>query len=252
MIFFLIWTAPPTYARVCRHLEIPYAARTQNPPTIPSKVMRKFGLVLLAAITLTGCAADRLRENTLSAGVTTTDVIYEMVLSNIAMVRYYHGAAILPSYFSLSSGQVAVNQSAGLTAGASLGGLHGLVVPNVSVPATAALQAQLNLIPSTSIVLLMVLEKKYQDENSRNHDVYHDGIPPPATLSGGYRGYQVWVDPDNKADMNHLTRFVITILGGNDIPAAENPGNSIYDLRRQQEQDQNARGANAIISPSIK
>ena len=51
------------------------------------------GFFTLATLTLalSGCATEQLRENTVTTGATTSDLLYEMALSNVAMERYYNG-----------------------------------------------------------------------------------------------------------------------------------------------------------------
>ena len=183
--------------------------------------------VLSAIFVLTGCASEQLRENTVETSATTSDIIYEMVLSNFAMMRYYNHAQTLPVDYKITTGNIAVNDSAGVTPGGTFGGVHGIVAPTVSIPLSRAVQQQWTVVPTTDARVFGALISLYSNEEAHAGTNYLTGSTRspsrPSTLKGTYRGTVVWVDSDNMTAISELTHFTRLVLGDTNAVSATDP-----------------------------
>jgi hypothetical protein len=172
-------------------------------------------LILAVALVLPGCATERLRDNTNEVGSTTTDMLYEMVLSNIALDRYFPSGSVLPWDFQVNNGTIAVNDTLQATGGVSAGA-HTILMPSISLPETRALQQNWNVSPTNDVKLLDSLKTIYAFENcyfKKNYkDTKNDGpLPPSGDLKGTYRGLDVWVERTDDNAMKHLTNLVMLV-----------------------------------------
>ena len=208
--------------------------------------------VIFAVCVLTGCASEQLRENTVETSATTSDIIYEMVLSNFAMMRYYNHAQTLPLDYKISSGVIAVNDSAGVTPGGTYGGVHGIVAPTFSIPLSRAVQQQWSVVPTSDVRILGALMTLYTNEEAcAGTNFLTSSFRDPSkqsTLKGTYRGTTVWVDPTNTVAIDELTHFTRLVLGDtNALSYGESPyiTNAVIELERRRNNDTNAKPVSA-------
>ncbi len=155
--------------------------------------------------------------------------------------------------YHLSAEQQVVNDSYGVNAGAALGGVHGIVIPNLSFPFSEAQQQQLNLVPTTDGKLLNALMYFYL--SIAMNGSFKNGSLPAGQMGveEHYKTQYVWVSDDEMATLADISLHVL----GSDASEPEKYGGSdIYTLRtavaRQQQNNAHAEPAavnvNAIES----
>jgi hypothetical protein len=132
-----------------------------------------FRIALLVSITVlsSGCATERLRDNTVSVASSTTDVFYYMVLENVA--RQHEEPGALPWGIQLSSGQVAVNDTQQLTGGYQE--TWPKVVPSATLMQNRALQQNWNVAPVNNQAALLEMRKYFYLASC------HQPVSEPAT-----------------------------------------------------------------------
>jgi len=174
------------------------------------------GIILtMLSLSLTGCSTGTLRDVTSETASTSTDIIYQEVLSNIAMARFYKGAKVLPSSYDIVGGQIAVNDSIGITTGVTYASITHLFTPSVSLPATRAFQKTWNVTTQDNVQCLKDLADKYHSYafDKPNAQYFHsDVIIKPDSIAGKYRGDTVWVDADDTDAMNALYSLTTDVL----------------------------------------
>lgn len=183
-------------------------------------------LVMLVPLGGAKCTAERLRDDTLQVAGTLTDIQYQMVLDNLAMMASNPG--LLPWHVRLATGSVEVRDQVS----AELG-LNSLTWRRVYdlLDARALLiperrrSQEWNIVPVASPKDLLRLQTAYQQAVGRAAGgPPHPGldmppgwfgtggqgdVPADAAFKGSYRGRHVWVMP---GDVQHLSKFTLVVL----------------------------------------
>ncbi len=176
----------------------------------------------LLGLGLVGCAEVQSRYDRVDAGSSLTDLLYQRTLASIAKIRYYHGAKMLPDDFEISKATVALNDTISATAGTTLGGTHGIIIPNIGVTPARAEQSSVDMVPTNDPVLLSN-QAFILSVVSRDQETYRNGSPASGCLYAEYDNHNqggswtVWVD-NNPTDMNKLTYLVRALMGDTNVP----------------------------------
>ena len=163
--------------------------------------MKFLPLIALLALPLTGCTSLYLKNSTSAQGQTVTDLRYQMILDNLAMLRYMPGA--LPSHIAIGGGTVTVTDSVSPRADFVLEG----VSQALGISGTHSQQQVWNIAPHNNPVLLEKVRQLYQANT--NAAWLGTGRPPKGALTGRYKSTLVWVAPEN---VSELTKFTLELL----------------------------------------
>lgn len=179
---------------------------------------------MLVALTLSACQAPRLQEQTVGLASTLSDLQYEMILQNLAMLSA-HGD-LLPWHVKLDDGNVQVEYRARLNAELSpaasdlaplLGGfgeyrptLNWGVVPVVNPQELA----QLQYLYRRALGLEVDEEKRPELDDEVPVDWFGVGsradVPGDALVTGRWRERYAWVSEEG---LRGLSLFTLMVLG---------------------------------------
>jgi hypothetical protein len=121
--------------------------------------MWKWGLVILLALTLSGCANVQLKFSTVRSASTLTDLQYQQVLDNLAM--YCQDPAALPWHVNLQNGAVQVADAGSLGTIAQTDLSHAFTW-SPYFTGTRSIVTQWSTIPVTDDMTLRLLRLAYQ------------------------------------------------------------------------------------------
>jgi len=178
-------------------------------------------------ILLCGCTTvSSLQTTTLSQGGTASEILSQMVLDNLEMIRQSPGA--LPWHLKITQGGIGVTDQ--------ISPSFNVTWPNVSRTAGLSGSRQWSVswtvVPELAKARLVALQGLYQKEACKDPSVtdearvtcevkfqeyYAEGtVAPLDGPSGGFRGKHIW-----PKDLSHLTEFVTDILAAAPIEPAE-------------------------------
>jgi len=164
------------------------------------------------AFALAGCStASALRASTVATGRTATDIVYAMVLDNLATIKADSNA--LPWHIKVTQGSIGVTDNANPPN-------FGITWPHISRTTTASVSrswaVSWTVVPVIDKVTLEDLRGRYRMEAADNFDTYYGtGSPPsdaPVTGSG------IWVKP---GQLGHFTTLVTDVLAKAPVSATE-------------------------------
>jgi len=157
-------------------------------------------LCTLSLATLTGCTSLQLRESTVQVGATVTDLNYDMVLSNIAMMRAVPNA--LPWAMKLSQGAVTLTDMGQIAPGFST--TYPQVTPSTTLTGSRSLADGWTVTPLADPDQIKPLAAQYQEFVHK--DWIHDGggSIPSGAFVGHYKDHTVWVSADDIQKLNPL------------------------------------------------
>jgi hypothetical protein len=172
-------------------------------------------LAIASVITVTlssvGCSNVVLHRAALNQAATVTDIQYQIVLDNIAMLKSNPGA--LPWHVKLLSGTVTANNEVASTgtyqvAEAVSATPARTITRIIAATPKAVLQQGWTISPVTDAHELRALRTKYLEIIDQAW-VHHGGQPASGAFVGSYKGSKIWVSP---ADLNKLTEATLLIL----------------------------------------
>ena len=176
------------------------------------EMLRLLPLALL--LTLSACTTvSTLRSSTISQGSTATEIIYEMVLGNLAMIHKNNDA--LPWHLKITQGGIGVTDSASPT--------FSITWPTLSrtsgISATRQWAVSWTVVPVLDKQTLLDLRGRYRSELEHYDIYYEEGFaPPPDVPSGKFGGKYIWV---RQGHMNQFVTLVTDILDKTPVSAAE-------------------------------
>jgi hypothetical protein len=122
---------------------------------------------------LSGCATERLRDNTVAVSASSTDIYYQMVLENVARAHVEHH--VLPWAIQLSSSQIAVNYTDQLQGGYSE--TWPMVTPSANFQGTGVLQQNWTISPVMNHLALLELQTLYDKAGAEKGDFVTNAPP---------------------------------------------------------------------------
>jgi hypothetical protein len=180
-------------------------------------------------VTATGCSPDHLRDMTVATTATLSDMQYQMVLDNLAMMAT--NPDLIPWHAKLDSGTIQLNDE---VAGSL--GIAAIQVSKVfdwvqgSAMFTPRRQRthQWDIIPVTNPKELRDLQAAYQQALGFETDKdllttfkvptgwlgkgTRQDVPATAPYVGHYRDQYVWAMPENVKSLSKLTLIVLSIV----------------------------------------
>ncbi|MGE0225411.1 MAG: hypothetical protein AB7F35_30085 [Acetobacteraceae bacterium] len=184
------------------------------------------GLLMLATA---GCSAEHLRDMTIAATATLSDLQYQMVLDNLAMMSV--NPELIPWHAKLDSGTVQLNDEVRTEVGvgaAQWGRLADWIQGRAMLVPRRQRTQQWDILPVTSPRELRDLQAAYQKALGytvgqgllKDLDVptgwfgkgTQEDMPEDAAFSGHYRNRYVWVMPDKVESLSKLTLIVLAIV----------------------------------------
>ena len=193
-------------------------------------VRRRTLIVAFAAsLVLAGCSASRLRDMTVEVTSTLTDLQYQLVLDNLAMMTM--NPALIPWHAKLDGGTVQISDDlrgeVGVAA-SQIGSIADWVQGRAMVMPGRQRTLQWDIVPVTDPKELRDLQAAYQmalgystKENLlKSLDIptgwfekgTRDEVPPDAVYTGQYRQHVVWVTPAGIEGLSKLTLIVLSIV----------------------------------------
>lgn len=160
-----------------------------------------------------GCATTALRESTLEQSRTLTDIHYQMVLDNLAMLKERNGA--LPWGVRVSQGSTTISDEVS-------GGIFFSWPPDshsLSVTPSRQWQVGWTLTPVTTPQDLAALKTLYEGAlksatiQPDGTGWLHVGRAPFGAPTGHYGRTTVWVNPQKPFEMDGLTTLTMDVLG---------------------------------------
>jgi hypothetical protein len=146
----------------------------------------------------------QLEYSTIAQGETLTDLEYEMVLSNVAMLR--QNADALPWHVKFTQGAITINDTINPAFNYTWGAKGVTRAP--SVTAKRNWQQAWTIVPEIDSGNLQKLRWAYAKFYKK--DWIHDGMGPGGSVSGRYGTKSVWVAV---RDLTNLTEQTLNILG---------------------------------------
>jgi hypothetical protein len=152
---------------------------------------------------LCGCTSVELKNSTIGTASTLTDLEYEMVLDNVAMLREHPDA--LPWHVKLTNGSVEINDSAG----PSYTYNWPIVSNSFGFTANRSWQESWTTVPVVDATELRSLRSKYATFVKATW--IQQGIPPLGVYSGRFGATVVWVKEEDVKQLSDATLAILEI-----------------------------------------
>lgn len=120
-------------------------------------------MTILIAMSFSGCSTGTLRDVTSETGGTSTDILYEEALTNLAMIKFYSDQKVLPASYEIVGGNVAVNDTAGGMTGSTYASGNHLFTPSLTLSGQRVFQKTWNVTTQDNIDCLNRLKIIYYD-----------------------------------------------------------------------------------------
>jgi len=168
-------------------------------------------------VLLSGCSTvSTLESTTLSQGRTATEIVYSMVLDNLAMIQQEPNA--LPWHLKITQGGIGITD----TATPSFTFTWPTIARTAEISASRQWAVSWTVVPVQDKQTLLDLRLRYQREVSDDFLKYYEvASAPPSdryTLYGRYRDTYVWV---RQGEMEHVGVLVADILDKAPVTAAD-------------------------------
>jgi hypothetical protein len=126
-----------------------------------------FVLIATGAVTLSACATSQLNRSTVATGRTATDIIYSMVLDNVALAKQLPGA--LPWHIKITQGTITINDSVTPTLGYMSAAA---ITRSIQLASTQSAQVSWTVVPVVDKPTLGTLQTYYQKAASGTDPTY--------------------------------------------------------------------------------
>jgi len=159
--------------------------------------------LLLLSLGSSSCTVANAHRMMVSQGQTSTDILYEEILDNVAMLRAAPGA--LPWHITVTKGSSSSQGTAAVPF--SYGWPN--ITHSLGLSASYQQQTSWDITPFDDPDFLRVAIRKYNEIKEQGW--IQEGRRPPTTpgVEGNYKGHYVWVDAKN---YDKLTEVALKLL----------------------------------------
>jgi hypothetical protein len=166
-------------------------------------------------VAFTACGTTQLRRSTIATGHTATDIIYSMVLDNVAMAKDLPGS--LPWHIKITQGAITIQDSVTPT----LGYMHAAAITkSIQLAGTQSAQVSWTVVPVVDKPTLQTLQMYYANAASGDDPTYKKffsvSAPGNGMPCGSFGKTKVCV-----TDMSGFIALVEDVLSATAVTAEE-------------------------------
>ena len=177
--------------------------------------IRLAGITTALCVAMTACATPQLRSSTVAAGRTATDIIYSMVLDNVAMAKQLPGS--LPWHIKITQGAITIQDSVTPTLGYMSAAA---ITRSIQLAGTQSAQVSWTVVPVVDQPTLGKLQHYYASAATGTDPSYKNffstSAPGEGLPCGAFGKTRICV-----TDMSGFITLVNDVLSATAVSAAE-------------------------------